>query len=168
MQALKYNVSFYVVGFVIGTAPLCTFLLSPVFGFFVSETVYTAVPSYCNKFAPCNKRPSPYFDFLYWNRYSTRVSLSVNFLFRIILQSCKTNFKMESLGSRLTYAVINRRPYFREKSTLCNNFIQKRGWAYFQGWAYFRERLLYMHTQRVGAQLAPCNKRPAPYFDCHY
>ena len=37
------------------------------------------------------------------------------------------------------YCGINGRAYFREKSTLCNNFIQKGGWAYFQGWAYFRE-----------------------------
>jgi len=39
VQALKFNVSFYIVGFVIGTGPLCIFLLSPVLGLFVSETV---------------------------------------------------------------------------------------------------------------------------------
>ena len=28
---------------------------------------------------------------------------------------------------------------FERESTLCNNFILKRGWVYFRGWAYFRE-----------------------------
>ena len=37
------------------------------------------------------------------------------------------------------YYSINGWVYFREKSTLCNNFIQKRGWAYFS-------RLRYLYT----------------------
>ena len=37
------------------------------------------------------------------------------------------------------YCGINKWVYFQEKSTLCNNFIQIRSWAYFLGWAYFWE-----------------------------
>ena len=40
------------------------------------------------------------------------------------------------------YCGINGWVYFQEKSTLCNNFIQKRGLVYFQGWACFQEILV--------------------------
>ena len=36
LQALKHKISSSIVGFVIGMAPLCTVVLSPIFGFFVS------------------------------------------------------------------------------------------------------------------------------------
>ena len=47
------------------------------------------------------------------------------------------------------YCGMNR---WKEKSTLCNNFIQKKaGWDYFQGWAYFWEIMdaVFVFTQRL-------------------
>ena len=39
-------------------------------------------------------------------------------------------------------AYINRWVSFREKSTFCNSFIQKRGVVLFRGWAYFQEIMI--------------------------
>ena len=38
-QAQQYNVAVYIVGFVIGMAPLCVTVMSPLVGYFVSTIV---------------------------------------------------------------------------------------------------------------------------------
>ena len=38
---------------------------------------------------------------------------------------------------------------FEKKSTFCNNFIQKGGWAYFQGWAYLQEIMVHVWLSKA-------------------
>ena len=115
---------------------------------------------------PCNKRCAPYFD-----GQSFVLVLNPGFLIRIFLQSRGTKFKMENLGSRLTYTAINRCTIFlREKHSL-QQLYSKKGVGlvglFTRVGLFSGDDCICKHNVwELNNKFAPCNKRCAPYFDC--